>query len=433
MAHTTVLRFKGKAVDPRRIGHELRVDAVLTGNLLQLGETLIVKMELVKVADGSQLWGGQYHRKLADILGVEEEIAQEVSGKLRLRLSGEEQKRLTRHYTEDPEAYRLYLKGRYFWNQRKPEGLKTGIGYFQQAIDKDPGFALAYAGLADSYSLRGSTIPGLAPNENFPRARAAALKALELDPTLVEAHAALALVLLRYDWDWPAAEREIARAIELNPNYALTYQWYAEYLTLMGRPDDAVAAMKRAQELEPLSLIISAVVGQTQYAARHYDQAIEQCRKTLEMDPNFPHALLFLGRAYEQKKKYEEAIATLNRAAALSPDLPQFASSLGHAHAMSGNRREAMKILHRLMALSREHYVSPNEMAILHAGLGDKDQAFAWLERAYADRAWRLPSLIVDPRFDSLRPDPRYADLIRRVGLHGDFFRGTAETGRSSR
>ena len=422
MARSTVFRYKGQEVDPRKVGRDLHVDAVLTGNLIQRDDTLIVKMELVKVADGSQLWGEEYQRKFSDVLAVQEEIAKQISEKLRLKLTGEEQKRLTKHYTENAEAYRLYLLGRYYWNKQTLESLNKGIEFFQQAVDKDPNYALAYAGLADSYSLLGSTIGGLSPKENFPKAKAAVLKALEIDDTLAEAQSALVLVRLRYDWDWPAAEREIKRAIELNPNYATTYQWYANYLAIMGRLDEAIAEEKRAQELDPLSLNINTIVARRFYDARQYDQAIEQCQKTLEMDPNFAQAHFTLGQAYEQKARYEEAIAALKKATTLSPGNPFNVSALGHVYAVSGQKSEAMKILDQLKELSRRRYISPHEIAIIYAGLGEKDQAFAWLEKAYADRSWRLPFLKVEPRFDSLRSDPRFTDLVRRVGLTREYF-----------
>jgi serine/threonine-protein kinase len=418
MARSTVFRYKGQKVDPRQVGHDLHVDAVLTSSLMQRGETLIIHTELVKVADGSQLWGEEYHRKFSDVLAVQEEIAKQISEKLRLKLTGEEQRRLTKRYTENTGAYRLYLLGRYYWNRRTPESLNKGVEYFQQAIDKDPNYALAYAGLADSYSLLGSTIGGLLPRETFPKAKTAALKALEVDDTLAEAHAARALVSLRYDWDWPTTEREIKRAIELNPNYATAYQWYAAYLAAMGRPDGAIAEIKRAQELDPLSLIVNAVAGFHLYEARQYDRAVEQCQKALDLDLNFAQAHLFLGQAYEQKARYEEAIAELKKAVALSPNTPFIVSALGHAYAVSGQTGEAMKILDQLQELSQQRYISPHEMAIIYAGLGEKEQAFAWLEKAYADRSWRLPYLNkAEPRLDSLRSDPRFADLVRRVGL----------------
>ncbi len=417
LARTTVFSYKNRAVDPIKVGRELGVRAVLTGRVVQREGALIIQADLLDVKDGSQLWGEQYHRKFSDVLAVQEEIAKQISERLRLKLTGEEQKRLTRHHTENAEAYQLYLKGRYYWNRRTAESLNKGVEYFQQAIDKDPNYALAYAGLTDSYSLLGSSTGGLSPKETFSKAKAAAAKALAIDDTLAEAHAALALVHLRYDWDWSATEREIKRAIALNPNYATTYHWYADYLVVMGRLDEAIAQIKRAQELDPLSLIINTVLGLRFYHARQYDLAIEQCQKTVEMDPNFAQAHFALGEAYEAKAKYEEAIAALQKATSLAPTSPFLFSALGHAYAVSGQVDKAMKILDQLQKLSRQRYVSPHEMAMIYTGLGEKDQAFTWLEKAYADRVWRLPFLNVDPRFDSLRSDPRFADLVRRVGL----------------
>jgi eukaryotic-like serine/threonine-protein kinase len=417
MARSTVLRYKGQEIDPRKVGRDLHVDAVLTGNLIQRGETLIIKMELVKVEDGSQLWGEQYQRKFSGVLAMQAEIAKQISEKLRLKLTGEEQHRLTKVYTDNAEAYQLYLKGRYYWNRRTPESLNKSIEYFQQAADKDPNYALAYVGLADSYSLLGSPVGGGSPREKFPKAKAAALKALELDDTLAEAYASLVIVRLRYDWDWLVAEREIKRAIELNPNYSMTHLMYADYLRVMGRSDEAIAEIKRAQELEPLSLNTNAVVGVHFYFARQYDQAIEQCQKTLDLDPNFAQAHLFLGWAYVQKARYEEAIAAAKKASSLSPSDLRTVSALGHAYAVSGQTSEAVNILDQLKELSRQRYISPHDMAIIYTGLGEKEQAFAWLDKAYADRSWPLPLLKFDPRFDSLRSDPRFADLVRRIGL----------------
>jgi TolB-like protein/Tfp pilus assembly protein PilF len=417
MARSTVLRYKGQEIDPRKVGRDLHVDAVLTGNLIQRGETLIIKMELVKVEDGSQLWGEQYQRKFSGVLAMQAEIAKQISEKLRLKLTGEEQHRLTKVYTDNAEAYQLYLKGRYYWNRRTPESLNKSIEYFQQAADKDPNYALAYVGLADSYSLLGSPVGGGYPREKFPKAKAAALKALELDDTLAEAYASLVIVRLRYDWDWLVAEREIKRAIELNPNYSMTHLMYADYLRVMGRPDEAIAEIKRAQELEPLSLNANAVVGVHFYFARQYDQAIEQCQKTLDLNPNFAQAHLFLGWAYVQKARYEEAIAAAKKASSLSPSDLRTVSALGHAYAVSGQTSEAVNILDQLKELSRQRYISPHDMAIIYTGLGEKEQAFAWLDKAYADRSWPLPLLKFDPRFYSLRSDPRFADLVRRIGL----------------
>jgi serine/threonine protein kinase/TolB-like protein/Flp pilus assembly protein TadD len=417
MARSTAFRYRGKDVDPRRVGRDLRVGAVLTGSLTQKDEILTIGVELVKTSDGSRLWKEEYHRDLSEVLPVQEEIARRISEKLSLRLTGEDQKRLSKHFTESGEAYRLYLLGRYHWNKRTVASVTKSIEYFGKAIAEDPDYALAYAGLADSHSVLGSAVGGFSPRETFPKARAAALKALEIDDTLAEAYAALIWVRLRYDWDWPAAEGEIRRAIELNPNYAITRERHAYYLMVMGRPDEAIAEIRRAQELDPLSLNINAVVGSHLYHARRYDEAIEQCLKTLELDPGFAQTYFFLGLAYEQKAMFGEAIAALKKATELSPNNPFMLSAVGHAYAVSGRRREAMEVLKQLHEMSRERYVLPHEIAVLHAGLGELDQAFVWLERAYEERAWRLPYLRADPRFDGMHSDERFTDLVRRVGL----------------
>ncbi len=285
MARSTVFRYKGREADPQAVGHELGVGAVLTGRVSQVGESLIISMELVDVAHGWQLWGEQYNRNPADIFALQEEIAREISGKLRLRLTGEQQQRLTKRYTESTEAYQAYLRGRYHWNKYTREGLKKGTAYFQQAIDLDPGYALAYAGLADSYYRLSNLY--LPPREAMPKAKAAAMKALEIEEMLAEAHASLGLVRFWYEWDWQGAEREYKRAIELNPGYAIAPLWYGLQLMALGRFDDALAEMKRAQDLDPLSLVINTNLGGTLYRARRYDQAIEQCRRTLEIDSSF--------------------------------------------------------------------------------------------------------------------------------------------------
>ncbi len=411
-----VFRYKGKETDPEKIGRELNVRAVLTGRVTQRGDSLNIQTELVDVAADSQLWGRQYNRKFSEIISVQEEIAKEVSEKLRLRPTGEEQKRLTRRYTENPEAHQLYLKGRYVWNRRTAQTLQRAAEYFQQAIDKDPGYALAWAGLADCYALY-SFYGVLSPEEAFPKAKEAAAKALEIDDTLAEAHASLVLVKRVYDWDWPGVEREFKRTIELNPNYGSAYRWYGEYLQAMGRLDESLPMMKRAEEIEPLSLVTSTSVGLQLYLARQYDQAIEQLRKTLDMDANFPTAHLFLGFAYEQKGMFEEAIAEIQKGSSLSEGDPTMAGALGHAYAVSGRKDRAQNVLVELKQLSRQRYVAPFEIAVIHIGLGDKDQTFEWLEKAYRDHSPWLVFLKVDPRFDSLHGDSRYRDLRRRMGL----------------
>jgi tetratricopeptide (TPR) repeat protein len=387
--------------------------------MLQLGDALIIRTELIDVADGAQLWGEQYNRKLSDILTVQEEISREISEKLRLKLSKNEQARLTRRYTENTDAYQLYLKGRYFWNKRTESAIKKGINYFQQAIECDPRFALAYAGLADSYIVLGSGgVSALAPREAVPRAKEAAVKALELDDTLAEAHAVLGHCLAIYDWNWRDAENEFQRAIKLNPNYATAHHWYAFVcLTASGRLEKAIAEERLAQELEPLSLIINTNLGTMLYLARRYDEAIEQYLSTLEIDSNFMIAHWMLGLSYEQKKMYPDAIRQFQEALSLSPDSSLSRALLGHVYAISGQRNQALEMLDDLAQLSRQRYVSSYRVATIHSGLGDQDRAFEWMERAIEERDGWLMWLRVDPVLDSLRTDTRFIDLVRRVGL----------------
>jgi TolB-like protein/Flp pilus assembly protein TadD len=416
MAQSTVFRYKGRDIDPQKVGRDLNVQAVLTGKVLQRGDTLIISMELMNVRDGSDLWSGRYNRKLADVVAVQEDIAREVTDKLRLRLRSEEEKRLTGHFTENPEAYQLYLKGRYYWNKRTPDGIQKAIEYFQAAIVKDPRYALAYAGLADCYHVPANPLP---PREKMPLAKVATMKALQLDDSLVEAHTSMARVLYVYDWDWPAAEKEFKRAIELNPRYAQAHQWYGGYLSATGRFREADAEKKRALDLEPLSLVINFDVGLASYNSRSYDQAIDQFQKTLELDATFPPPYAYLAAAYEQKGMFQEAITTFERAITVSQGPPKAMAMAGlaHVYAVSGRKTEARKILAELQRLSEHSYVPATGTALIYAGLGDKDQAFAWLDKAYEEHSFQLNILNVEPRFDPLRSDPRFTELLRRMGL----------------
>ena len=416
MARSTVFRYKGRESDPREVGRDLNVRAVLTGRLLQRGELLVIKAELADTTDGSQLWGEQYNRQMADIFSVEEEISKEISEKLRLKLSGEQKKRLTKRHTENTRAYHLYLKGRYYWNKRTEEGIKKGIEHFHEAIGADPNYALAFAGLADSYVLLAGYGSHL-PEEVFPVAKAAAMKALKMDETLAEAHTSLAAVRAWYDWDWAGAELRYKRAIEINPGYATAYVWYALNLATVGRLDEALLTVKRAEELDPLSLIISLNVARILYFARRYDEAIEQCRKVFEIDNSFVVAHRRMGQIYHQKAMYDEAVAEYKRALTLAKNDSETMSALGYTYAISGRREEAMKILERVEKLSKQEFVSPYSRARLHLGLGDIDQTMEWLERAYEERHSILIYTGVDPVFDSLREDARFQDLLQRMGL----------------
>ncbi len=416
LARSTVFRYKGKEVDPQKVGRELGVRAVLTGRVQQRGDNLVIQADLIDVDNGSELWGEQYNRSISDLLAVQQDIAREITTKLRLKLSGEEEKQLTRRDAANTEAYHLYLKGRFYWNKRTEESLKQGLEYFNQAIAKDPNYALAYVGLADSYTVLGDA-EFIAPGEAFPKAKAAAMKALEIDDKLGEAHASLGLSLMS-DWDWPGVEREYKRAIEVNPSYASVHQWYGIYLSNKGQFDEALAEMKRAQELEPLSLNINNNLAYQFSFKRQYDEAIQQFRKTLELDPNFARAHTGLGRVYVQEGRFEEAIAELQKAVSLSgqPE-PVLKAVLGHTYAISGKRDEARKVLDEMVELSKRRYVSAYAIAMVYAGLGEKEQAFASLEKAYGERAGRLQYLRADREWDSLRSDSRFADLLRRIRL----------------
>jgi TolB-like protein/DNA-binding winged helix-turn-helix (wHTH) protein len=413
IARSSAFAYKGKETDLKEVASALGVEAILTGRVTQRGENLSISVELVNASDKTQMWGEQYDRKMSDLLAIQREIAVEIVEKLKLKVSGAE-KGFARHYTESNEAYQLYLKGRFYWNKRTVEALKKSIEYFNQAIEKDTGFALAYAGLADSYVVPAS---GLSPIEAMPKAKAAAMRALELDETLAEAHASLARVLSVYDWDWTGAEKEYKRAIELNPRYAIAHQWYGGCLAAMGRRNESIVERKRAQELDPLSLIINFELGVALYYARDYDQAIEQFQKTLELDKNFPPAHNSLSVVYGQKGMFGEAIAGFKIAIPMKGGSEISLGGLGHVYAVSGKTMEARKVIEKLKQLSEQEYVPATSIALVYAGLGEKDQAIAWLDKGYEQRAFQMQWLKIEPRWDSLRSDPRFQYLMRRVGL----------------
>jgi tetratricopeptide (TPR) repeat protein len=415
MARSVVFRYKGREIDPQQVGRELGVEAALFGRVLQQDDRLIIRTELLDVAHGWQLWGAQYNRKLTDIFAVQDDISREMSEKLRLKLTGEDQRRMTRRYTESTQAYHLYLKGRFYWNKRTTPTLRRAIEYFQQAINIDPDYALAYVGLADCYALL-SLYSALTPREAFPKALAAARRALEIDGTLAEAHNTLAVIKVFYEWDWEVAEKEFERALLLKPGYPDAHQRYGIYLVARGRFEEAIEELRCAQELDPLSLIINTIAGYPFYYSRRYDEAIEQYRKTLEMDPNFSMAHFRLGLAYEQKGMYEEALAELQTSKALSGDRDVIAA-LGHLYAVTGQRERAMQALTELEERKKQTYVSSYDLAIVYAGLNERELAFAWLEEACEERSYWLIYLKVDPILDNLRSDPRFADLVWRVGL----------------
>ncbi len=416
MARSTVFRYKGQIPNPQKLGSDLNVRTVLTGRVVQRGDSLIIGTELVDVANGWRLWGEQYNRKLADVVAVQEEIANEISERLRLNLTGEEKKRLSKRPTLDAHAYQDYLRGRFYWNKRTEDGVKKGIEYFQRAVEKDPGYPLPYVGLADSYNILGFYAYA-DPREAFPRAKAAALKALEIDGTLTEAHASLAYGRLYYEWDWLGAEREFEAVIERNPTYSTVRHYYGNYLAVMGRFAEAAAQFETACELDPLSLIINTAVGWTLYFSRQYEQAVESLQKTLEIDAHFVLARAMLGQSYLQLGRFPEAIAEFQAASELSGASPHYHAMLGHAFAATGNSSEAHKILNQLKEKSARSYLSSYCIAEIYLGLGDEDQVFEWLEKAYEERARQLVMLKVEPEVDRLRSDSRFKNLLQRMNF----------------
>ena len=418
MARSTMFRYKGKEADPRKVGRDLHVRAVLSGRLLQRDDTLIVQAELLDVVLGTQLWGGQYKRKATDVYAVQEDLSREISDKLRLRLTGEEKQRLTRRYTENAEAYVDYLKGRYFWDKWTEDGIRKGISYFQQALAIDPDYGLAYAGLADAYISLGDFGVGVTPTrEADEQAETAARKAIELDGTLAEAHAALAMAQFRYDRDWKEAEQEFKRAIELNPGYATAHHWYAHYLQAAGRTQESLSESNRAYELSPIDPETGVHLQFFYFYTHDYDRVIEQGRRTLEIDPAFHEIHLYLGLAYEQKGTYEEATTEFKKAVELSGSRVMTLSALAHVYGVSGNTAAATKLLKELEDASKQRYVSSYDVAILYAGLGDKNRAFAFLQKAFEEGSYWIFTLDQDPRLFPLRSDPRFDGLLRRAGL----------------
>jgi len=416
MAQSTVFRYKSREIDPQTIGRELEVRTVLTGRIAQRGGSLIIGTELVDVATGSQLWGAQYNRKPGDIFIIQEEISNEISGKLRLHLSPAEKKRLARRHTESAEAYQLYLKGRFYWNKWTQEGLDKGIEYFQQAVEKDPSYALAYSGLADSYVLLAwnSYLP---PKNAFPKAKAAAMKALRFDENLPEAHTSLAAPLWLHDWNWLEAQTEFKRSLQLGPAYPTANHWYAEYLMTMGRHDEAIDKIKHGQALDPLSLIINVAVGWSLYMGGRYDEAIEQLRRTLELERSYPVTHWILGLAYRKTGRYEMAITEGESGVDLSGGSPLMRAALAHTYGTANRTKDALEILENLLKLAKEKYVAPYFLAGIHVGIGENDHALEYLQRAYEEKSHWLLYLHMDPGMDTLRDDPRFQDLIRRVAL----------------
>lgn len=404
---SVVAGYKGQEIDPRKIGKELNVRAVVTGRIRRHGDMISIQADLIDRENVAQLWGQRYDHKLSDVMLVQEDISRDIFENLRLKLNVEEKKQL--------EAYRLYLKGRNAWNKRTEDGLSQGIQFFQQAIDVDPNYGPAYAGLADCYNML--VVYGMRqPKDGFPKAKEAAIKALDIDEKLAEAHASLAFIKFRWDWDRAETEREFQEAIRLKPSYAPAHQWYSSFLVAVERFDEAIAEAKRTDELEPLSFVASSHLAWIYYLSGQSDKAIEQGKKILDLDPTSFPARRYLGLAYEQKGMYPEAIAEFEKGVKLSGS-PLMLALLGHAYAVSGKRAEAQRVLDDLQQLQSQRYVSPYTVAAIYAGLGDHEQAFKWLDKAVDERDIWLMNLKVDPVFAKLRQSRRFTDLLAQIRL----------------
>jgi TolB-like protein/DNA-binding winged helix-turn-helix (wHTH) protein/Flp pilus assembly protein TadD len=416
ISRTSSIHYRGSSKPLPEIAHELNADAVIEGSVLRSGDRVRITVQLVQAATDRRLWGNSYEGDLREVFTLQSEVAGRIADEIHVALTPPDRARLARVRGTNPDAYLAYSQGRFLWNKRTEEDLKKAIGHFQQAIEKDPNYALNYDGLADSWVSLG-WYSYLSPAETFPHAKAAVTKALSLDDSLAEAHTSLAFVSLYYDWDWAKAEREFRRAIDLNPNYANAHHWYAEFLSLVGQHEQAIAESERARELDPLSNIINTWVGSRYFFARQYDQAIEQYRNAVEMDPHFVPARLVLGQAYEQKRMLQEANAELERAVDLSGGSPVYVASLAHARGLAGRPTEAMKLLEDLKKIAERRFVSSYDLALAHLGMGEDAKALELLGQAVEERSPRVVFLGVDPRFDRLRADAQFSKLMRRIGL----------------
>jgi serine/threonine protein kinase/tetratricopeptide (TPR) repeat protein len=417
MSRNSVFNTKGRQ-NAQAAGQLLRVQAVLTGRVVQHGDNLSISAELIEVRNNRHLWGEQFNRRLVDILAVQEEISTEISEKLRFKLTGEEKKRLTKRYTQNTAAYQFYLKGRFYLNKKTPQGFDKAIEYFQRAVEADPNYAPAYSGLADSYNILGSYSYALVPpKEAWAKAKEAAEKAIRIDETLAAAHTSLAYGTFLYEWDWLKSEREFKHALELDSGSSFAFHWYSHYLVTMGRNKEALKAGQRALELDPLDLPINAHQGWYYLFVPPYHLAIEPLQKTIEMDSSFALAHWYLGLAYEQQGTFKDAIAEFEKAVSLTNGRPSLLALLGHAYAAANRRSEAQGILDQLGALSKEKYVASYPVAVLHVALGHKEEAFTGLEKAYDEHDSWLNLMKLDRRLDGLHSDPRFVDLLRRVNL----------------
>ena len=419
ISRTSVMRYKDTKKSVSEIARELQVGAVVEGTVARSGNRLRVTANLVQASPERHLWAEMYERDLRDVIALQNDVARAITQQIQVELSPEEHATLSTSHAIDPDAYKLYLKGRYFWVKRNRESFNLAMDYFQQAINRDPGYAAPYSGLADCYVLFGSSfdVGGLAPNDVQPKAKAAALKAMTLDNSLSDAHNSLAYVKLTYDWDWRGAETEFRQALKLNPGYAHGHHWYAHLLFSSGRRDEALAEANRALELDPVSPIINLHLGWHYLYAKQYDRALDQLAKTLELDPNYALAHWYRGLAYEQKKMYAEALSEMSRAKDLLPGNLAVQSDIGHVYAVSGDRAAAEKVVTELNREAGERYVNQYELALIYVALGQKDQAFQALDRAFREHSDQLIYLNVDSRLDPIRPDSRFKNLVRLVGI----------------
>jgi TolB-like protein/Tfp pilus assembly protein PilF len=416
ISRTSSVHYRGSGKPLPEIAHELNVDGIVEGSVLRSGDRVRITIQLIQAANNSRLWSNSYERDLRDVFALQGEVAGRIVDEIRVTLTPPDRARLAHVRASNPDAYLAYSKGRFFWNKRTEENLKKAILQFEQGIQSDPNYALAHDGLADCWAALG-WYGYLSPAETFPHAKAAVTRALSLDDSLAEAHASLAFVSVYYDRDWTRAEREFRRAIDLNPNYASGHHWYAEFLSLVGRHEQAIAESGRARELDPLSNIINTWVGSRYLFARQYDKAIEQYRYAVEMDPNFVPAHLVLGQAYEQKGMLQEAIAELERAVNLSGRSPVYLASLAHAYGLAGRRTQAVMLLQDLKKMADRIFVSSYDLALAHVGMGEKAEALVLLGQAADERSPRVAFLGVEPRLDGLRGDARFKTLMSRVGL----------------
>ena len=411
---STVFRYKGRGADPHGVGRELQVLAVLNGRVVQRGQDLALFVELIDIASDQVVWSEQYNRRISDLVSLENEIARDVSGKIRTRLSGVDEQKLSKTYTSNPEAYQLYLRGRHEWNKFSLEGLRASISYFERAIQIDPNYAVAYSGLADSYVNLG--IDFISPRDTMPKAKVAALQAIALDDSLAEAHSSLGSYKLFYEWDTAGAEAQYRKAIGLDPSYATAHHFYSHCLQFAGREADAFHEIKTAIELEPLSALNNAELAWAYYLARQYEASIEQARKTIDLEPGFAYAYFVMGMVYNARGQSKDALLTLEKASALAPDWLELQGEIAYTHASAGDHRRAQEMLTKVIEASAGGYVNEVIVASVYAALGDNDKAMTWLERGFQGRCSWMKWISIEPKLDKLHSDSRFQELVRRIG-----------------